>query len=122
MIYGRLFERFPSLRVATVELGSGWVPELLRNLERAGRGDLVEDPADTFRRHVWVNAYEHEDLDALAQMIGVERILFGSDYPHTDGLPRPADYSNALKSFDEGQVRRIMRENAVDFVRPGDSS
>jgi predicted TIM-barrel fold metal-dependent hydrolase len=119
LVYGKLFERFPTLRVATVELGCGWVPELLRNMERAGQGDLAEHPVDTFRRHVWVNAYEHEDLEGLATAIGVDRILFGSDYPHTDGLPQPVDYTGALDSFDDGAVRRIMRDNARDLLRTG---
>jgi predicted TIM-barrel fold metal-dependent hydrolase len=116
LLYGKLFERFPTLRVATVELGCGWVPGLLVNLQRAGQGDLAEPPAEVFRRHVWVNAYEHEDISALADDIGADRILFGSDFPHTDGLPEPVMYADALKGFDQASVRRIMHDNAREFV------
>ncbi len=116
LLYGKLFERFPTLRVAAVELGCGWVPELLANLDRAGRGDLAEPPADVFRRHVWVNAYEHEDIAGLAEHIGSNRILFGSDFPHTDGLPEPIMYTEALMALDAASVRRIMHDNAREFV------
>jgi predicted TIM-barrel fold metal-dependent hydrolase len=116
LIHGRLFERFPTLRMATVELGSDWVPGLLRNLERAGRGGLAEEPLETFRRHIWVNAFSSEDLAGLADLIGIDRILFGSDYPHTDGLREPADFMESLKDFAAADVRRIMRDNARELV------
>jgi predicted TIM-barrel fold metal-dependent hydrolase len=116
MLYGKLFERFPALRVATIELGCEWVPGLFSDLARAGRGDMSEDPIDVFRRHIWVNPYEHEDLAGLAEILGSDRILFGSDFPHTDGLADPGSYADALKAFDDQSVRKIMRENAIDFV------
>ena len=116
LLYGKLFHRFPTLRVASVELGSAWVHALFRNLEDAGRGDLDEDPADVFRRHVWVAPFESEDLGALAELIGVDRIMFGSDFPHMDGLAEPASFADALDGFDDAGVRKIMRDNARTFV------
>ncbi|MBO0730662.1 MAG: amidohydrolase family protein [Acidimicrobiaceae bacterium] len=118
LLYGKLFERFPTLRVGTIELGCAWVPELLRNLEQAGQGDLAEHPIDVFRKHVWVAPFEDEDIAGLARDIGTERILFGSDYPHTDGLAEPASYRDALTGFDAEAVRRIMHDNARELVRP----
>jgi predicted TIM-barrel fold metal-dependent hydrolase len=117
LLYERLFERFPSVRIGTIELGMSWVPELIRNLEKYGQGDLAEHPVDTFRRHVWVNPFETEDIAGLATMIGTDRIMFGSDYPHTDGLAEPAAYKDALESFDEDAVRSIMHDNARALVR-----
>jgi predicted TIM-barrel fold metal-dependent hydrolase len=116
LLYGKLFERFPSLRLATIELGCGWVKELLRNLEDAGRGDLDDDPIDIFRRHIWVTPFESEDLCGLAEAIGADRIMFGSDYPHMDGLAEPATYADALVGFDDGAIRKIMRDNARALV------
>lgn len=116
LLYGKLFERFPSLRVAAIELGCAWVPDLFEHLEEAGRGDLAEDPVETFRRHVWVAPFEHEDLVGLAAAIGTDRILFGSDFPHTDGLAEPASFADHLKAFDDDAVRKIMRENAFALI------
>jgi len=112
LIHGKLFERFPGLRLATIELGCAWVPELLRNLEQCGRGDLAEPPIDTFKQHFWVAPFEHEDVAGLAAAIGVDHVLFGSDYPHTDGLAEPVTYIDGLKGFDDDAVRKIMHDNA----------
>ena len=116
LLYGKLFERFPTLRVATIELGCAWVTELFRNMADAGRGDLDEDPAETVRRHIWVTPFENEDLLALADLIGGDRIMFGSDFPHMDGLADPATYADALKGFDDDGIRKIMRDNARALV------
>jgi predicted TIM-barrel fold metal-dependent hydrolase len=116
LIYGKLFERFPMLRVATVELGCDWVPGLFQNFERAGQGDLEEHPMDVFKKHVWVTPFEDEDIAGLAAMIGVERVLFGSDYPHTDGLAQPASIVDTLKGFSSDDLRKILYENPRQLV------
>jgi predicted TIM-barrel fold metal-dependent hydrolase len=118
LVYGGLFERFPTLRCATVELGCAWVPELLRDFERFGRGDLDEDPKQTFVRHFRVVPFEDEDITGLAAAIGVDRIMFGSDYPHTDGLADPASFADHLAGFDADAVRKIMRDNARTLIAP----
>jgi predicted TIM-barrel fold metal-dependent hydrolase len=116
LIYGKLFERYPTLRVATVELGCAWLPALFGNFERAGRGDLDDDPIDVFRRHIWVTPFDNEDIAGLAASIGVERVLFGSDYPHTDCLAEPASIIDSLKAFDSASLRRILHDNARELV------
>jgi predicted TIM-barrel fold metal-dependent hydrolase len=116
LIYEKLFERFPTLRVATVELGCAWLPTLFRNFEQAGRADLDEDPIDIFRRHIWVTPFESEDILGLAESIGVERVLFGSDYPHTDCLAEPASIVDSLQSFDRAALRRILHDNARELL------
>jgi predicted TIM-barrel fold metal-dependent hydrolase len=119
LIYGKLFERFPGLRVGTIELGSEWVPTLLQSLEQAGRGDLDEDPIDTLREHVWVAPFEDEDIVRLVDAIGIERIVMGSDYPHTDGLAEPTSFADHLTGFDDDAVRKIMRDNARQLITRG---
>ena len=74
------------------------------------------DPVDTLRHHVWVSPYYEEDLVALAERIGVDRILFGSDWPHGEGLESPLSFTDELAGFGEADVRKIMRDNALDFL------
>ena len=76
-----------------------------------------EDPLDTVRRHLWVTPYLEEDLRALADLIGVERILFGSDWPHGEGLAQPMDFTQELSAFSEAAVGRIMREQLPRAAR-----
>ena len=54
----------------------------------------------------------------LANFIGADRVLFGSDYPHSEGLAEPADYANQLEGLDDHAVRRIMRENQRELLIP----
>jgi predicted TIM-barrel fold metal-dependent hydrolase len=77
---------------------------------------FTEDPLDTIRNHVWVTPYCEENLRALADLIGVERLLFGSDWPHGEGLAEPIDFVKELDGFDAGEIRKIMRGNCLDLL------
>jgi predicted TIM-barrel fold metal-dependent hydrolase len=127
LIFANLFGRYPRLRVASVENGSIWVSYLLKAMDKMGGmgrrgpwigGRIREKPSAIFRRHVFVSPYYEEDLAELARAIGVSQILFGSDYPHPEGLAEPAQYLEELASFGPDDVRRIMRENALALVAP----
>ena len=116
-----LFARHPNLRVATIESGSTWVPDLLKTFKKV-YGQIphmfAEDPAETFRRHVWVSPFFEDDIKGLAEHIGVDHILMGSDWPHAEGLPDPTDYIHDLKGFNESDVRLIMHDNARALATP----
>ena len=120
MLVDGVFYRFPDLRVASIENGSDWVALLAKRLKKQANQtpwDFEEAPLDTLRRNIWVTPYYEEDLTALAELIGVDRILFGSDWPHGEGLANPTDFTKELHAFDEGDVRRILRDNALDLLR-----
>ena len=53
---------------------------------------------------------------ALADVIGVDKILFGSDWPHGEGLESPVSFTGELTDFSEADVRKIMRDNALDLL------
>ncbi len=114
-----VFRRHPELKVASIENGSDWLHLLakrLRKLANQTPSVFHEDPLDTLRRHVWVTPYLEDDLRALADLIGVERILFGSDWPHGEGVAQPLDFAKELSMFDEAEVRRILRDNVVELL------
>jgi predicted TIM-barrel fold metal-dependent hydrolase len=106
--------RFPDLRLVSVENGSDWVAWLLERFRvEYGRypGSFPEDPIDAFQRCVWVVPYWEEPIHELSRLIPVERVLAGSDFPHSDGLPEPTQFAKALAGFDDAEVRMIMRDN-----------
>jgi len=114
-----VFQRHPTLRVASIENGSDWLHLLVKRLRKQANQTpwvFPEDPLDTLRRHVWVTPYLEEDLGALADLIGVDRILFGSDWPHGEGVAEPLDFAKELGGFDEAAVRRIMRDNCRELL------
>ena len=119
-----VFDRFPGLRVATIEMGSDWVRELLRKLTKSHAQSpraYTQDPVESFRRHVWVSPFQEEDLRGMAALVGVDRMLMGSDFPHAEGIAEPAGYVEELADFSTREVRMIMRENALGLAerRPG---
>jgi predicted TIM-barrel fold metal-dependent hydrolase len=119
LIVDGVFHRHPKLRVASIENGSDWLHLLVKRLRKLANQTpraFHEDPLDTVRRHVWVTPYLEDDLRALANLIGVERILFGSDWPHGEGVAQPLDFEKELSPFEEDEQRRIMRENALELL------
>jgi hypothetical protein len=121
MITHGVFHRHPALRVASIENGSDWVAILAKRLRKKANQAprwFPEDPLDVLRRNLWVTPYYEEDIEALAETIGVGKILFGSDWPHGEGLAEPVTFTKELASFPAGDVRKIMRDNVIDYLGP----
>jgi len=124
MIGHCLFERFPGLRVCMAEQGTVWLPYILRKLDHAhllGRrakwGRLERRPSEIFREHFVVAPFPEENVARVVAEVGVEPIVFGSDFPHGEGLAFPSEYADAMLSgLPPDQVRAIMRDNLARFL------
>lgn len=125
LILHNLFGRFPLLRVVSIENGSRWIHSLLKKMDSAIKmttdrdytfGPLTDLPSALFARHVFVSPYPEDNLRALADTIGVSQILFGSDWPHPEGLHEPREFVEKLEGFSEVEIRRIMRENSAELL------
>jgi predicted TIM-barrel fold metal-dependent hydrolase len=123
LIFDNLFGRFPQLNVLVAEHGASWVPHTLRHMDKSrgmGRngpwvgGRLKERPSEIFKRHVRVAPYPEDDIPAIVgQLDGDDRVLvFGSDFPHAEGVVTPADFEQLLAPLPGEMRRRIMRGNA----------
>lgn len=111
-----IFERFPALRLASVENGASWVPDLLHRLDDAANrnpGFFKTEPSEVFREHVWVTPFWEDDLASLSTVVAIEQMLLGSDWPHAEGVERPADFiTDSLSWADDSTKQRIGRVNA----------
>jgi predicted TIM-barrel fold metal-dependent hydrolase len=119
LIFGKLFERFPNVRIASVENGSEFLGDLFNKLRSAGRklpGWFPEDPVETFRRHIWINPFWEDDVNETVELMGADRVIFGSDWPHIEGMPKPLDYAVELKAFDDADQQKILRDNAEELT------
>ena len=115
-----LFDRHPGLRIATVELGSGWVRELLRRMKIAyGKMPraFTRDPVETFTEHVSVAPFHEDNVAELVDLVGADRVLFGSDWPHPEGIREPADFFADLAGVPEDQQRLITSDNLRSLLR-----
>ena len=119
----QMYTRFPGLRVASVENGSDYLALLLRKLsQQASRapGWFDDDPVELFRRHVWMNPFWEDDVYELVELMGADHVVFGSDWPHIEGLPSPLDYLAEVEELDYGDRRLVMRDNtrSLTELRP----
>ena len=115
LILDRVFERYPNVRIASVENGSEFLPDLFRKLTSMARkapGYFGQDPVQTFKQHVWINPFWEDDVEEVARYMGTDRVIFGSDWPHIEGLPEPGNYIDDLSTFNEREKRLILRDNA----------
>ncbi len=115
LVCDNLFHRFPNLRVASVENGSKFLPGLFERLQVLARkmnGWFPEDPVETFRRHIWVNPFWEDHVDDVIAAVGVDRVIFGSDWPHIEALPEPLQYADELTHLTPADERAILLDNA----------
>jgi predicted TIM-barrel fold metal-dependent hydrolase len=115
-----LFERFPSLRVLPVENGSRWVGPLLDALGHTYERNpklFAEDPVAVFKRNIWVHPFHEDDPMDIVRLIGPDRVLFGSDYPHPEGLAEPISYVDRLAELPHDDIARIMGGNLADIMK-----
>jgi predicted TIM-barrel fold metal-dependent hydrolase len=108
--------RFPDLKIFSVENGASWVGHLLEQLDLTYRKmpqEFDEDPVHVFRRNVYVSPFWEDDIASLVELVGPNHVLFGSDYPHPEGLAEPLEYLDYLdkSNIDDADQRRIMSEN-----------
>ena len=123
LVFEKLFERFPNLRIASVENGSEFLPDLFKKLASTAKkyvGWFRDDPVASFREHVWINPFWEDDVREVVALMGPDRVIFGSDWPHIEGMPQPLDYVAELTPFDDAARAKILRDNAValNALRP----
>jgi predicted TIM-barrel fold metal-dependent hydrolase len=113
--------RFPDLRIAAVENGGDWVIPFLEHLEDVHRKmpqAFDEDPIEAFKRNIYVNPFHEDDIEQLGKTLGYDHILFGSDFPHPEGLAEPCSYVDHLPpGLAEEDVAAIMGGNLGRIMR-----
>jgi len=118
---GKLFERFPRVRVGSVESGSGYLPYLLKQLENARQrcsGYFGEDPIALFRKHVWINPFWEDEVADVVEWVGADRVIIGSDWPHMEGTTTPRDIIEECSRVDDGALDKILYGNTKELTEP----
>jgi len=65
---------------------------------------------------VWIAPFYEDDIRGLANSLGTERVLFGSDFPHAEGLADPNSFVDDLHGFSSAEVEQVMRDNARELI------
>ena len=120
-VFEKIFDRFPNLRFASIENGSDFLGPMFRKFDQTAKKSywwFDNHPVDTFKQHVWVNPFWEDDVDEVVELMGADRVIFGSDWPHIEGMPQPLDYLVELKNLDAEQTKRVMLDNVLELNTP----
>jgi predicted TIM-barrel fold metal-dependent hydrolase len=114
-----LSTRFPDIRFMPVENGSAWVRPLVHKLEKLyDRSPRLfdEDPMAVFKRSIFVHPFHEEDTVGLVRLLGADNVVFGSDYPHPEGLFDPVTFVDELDGLPEEDKRKVMGANLASLM------
>lgn len=132
VIYHNFFERFPNIKLGSVENGASWVPRFLVQMDKmrgAAKngywpcGQLKQRPSEIFKENCFVVAYPEDNVRQIVDQIGSSRpIVMGSDYPHAEGVASPREFAaEALEGLPAEEVRAIMYDNGRRLIPPANS-
>jgi predicted TIM-barrel fold metal-dependent hydrolase len=126
LLFSPVFHNFPSLKVALSEGGIGWIPYMLERIDYTwerhkyytGVNQDVR-PSELFRRHIWGCFIDDEFGIANRHWIGVDRITWECDYPHSDSNWPHARKRAAgtLADVPDDEVHQMVELNARKLFR-----
>ncbi|MET7772603.1 amidohydrolase family protein [Nocardia sp. NPDC005366] len=111
--------RVPELRILSIENGADWLPTLFRNLKLAYKKLphlFLEDPVVAFKRCVYMNPFWEDDYREIVELMGADHVIFGSDWPHPEGLRDPLSLLDYFDGIPEDDVRKIMGGNMLQLL------
>ena len=124
MILDGVLEEFPNLKMASVELGAGWVPEVLVRLDQIHKAysrvderlkSFKRTPSEQITQQMAFTPFVFEDVSRLVEQSNDELYLFSSDYPHTEGGRDPiARFESVMQGMPQESIDKF---NSGNFLR-----
>jgi predicted TIM-barrel fold metal-dependent hydrolase len=130
-----LFDRFPDLRVVSLENGVGWVKDVMKldrmyktkgearpgeqyvRLGRVGGTDITRLPSEVLRTNVYVAPFHEERFRDIVDLVGASQVLYGSDWPHPEGTVSPRAMLEDLDELTSEEVADVVYRNAKSLLR-----
>jgi uncharacterized protein len=127
LIFNRVFERFPRLSVVSAEKDIGWIAHYIGRMDHGydrhrhwmGQGALQMRPSETFKEHVYATFMDDVAGMATRHLINVDRLMWASDYPHSDSTwPHTKKVAEEImKDLTQEQVNKVCRGNAIKLLQ-----
>ena len=119
-----LATRFPRLKFMPVEYWAGWIRPFVARMRAAyERSPLIfdEDPFEVFKRNIYVHTFHEPDPQDLVDNweLPADRLMFGSDFPHPEGLADPLAYSETVKDMSPENQALIMGGTIARALKVG---
>jgi predicted TIM-barrel fold metal-dependent hydrolase len=126
-LWSGVLVRFPNLKLAYAESQMGWIPYVLERIDDvwednqgwAQTKQIPEPPSTYFHRSVWACFFKDQTGIDMRNKIGIDRITFETDYPHSDSTwpDTRAVAGKLLDGLDEDEVYKIVRGNAIELFQ-----
>ena len=129
MIFAGVFDRYPRLKVGSVEHETAWVPHWLRQMDftyrerpalgRAWKSRHAMLPSEYWQRNMFVEFMEDDCGIRLRDVIGVDNMLWGNDFPHAESTwPKSREFLDRIFAGAPDEDRRkITADNAARIFR-----
>ncbi|KZN61577.1 amidohydrolase family protein [Pseudoalteromonas luteoviolacea] len=124
-----VLHRHPNLKFAFLEAGAGWVPSWLWRLDEICKDDLPNElahniampPSEYFKRQCWVGVELGEPcLQEVIKMIGSDKLLYGTDFPHPDHLKFDINEFNEKNTgLSSNIIAQVLSGNGLEFFNIG---
>jgi predicted TIM-barrel fold metal-dependent hydrolase len=115
-----MLSRFPGVKLASVENGGNWAISCLKAMEKtyAKMPQVFEEhPREVFLRNIWINPFWEDSIKDLVGLMSPEHILFGSDYPHPEGMADPLGWAKEMAElFSPADIRKMMGANMYGLL------
>jgi uncharacterized protein len=127
IICSGMLDRFPELKIVSVESGTGWIPFILEALDYemdenapAAKAKLSLLPSEYFRRQIYATTwFEQRNLASLIESVGEDNIMFETDFPHPTCLyPDPLRTAERnMRALSPSVRRKILGDNGMKLYR-----
>jgi predicted TIM-barrel fold metal-dependent hydrolase len=118
-----LATRFPKLKFMPVEFQAEWIRPFIKRIQAAYERSPVlfdEDPFEVFKRNVYVHIFHEPDPQELIDMgLPADRLMFGSDFPHPEGIADPLAYSEVVANLSQEDQELIMGGTLEKVMKVG---
>jgi predicted TIM-barrel fold metal-dependent hydrolase len=117
-------DRYPDFKFVLGECGVGWIPYVLHRMDEEYENfsssiGLSMKPSDFWARQGYSTFQDEELSEEVLSLVGVDNIIWGSDYPHPDGIwPDSREIiERSLGHLDEGTLSKLVHDNAERLYR-----
>jgi predicted TIM-barrel fold metal-dependent hydrolase len=114
-----LATRFPDIRFMPIENGSQWVPTAMKQFQKLyARSPEIfdEDPMVAFHRSIFIHPFFEEDVMGIVDLVGADNVVFGSDYPHPEGLYDPLTFVDEIEDLTAADQAKVMGGNLAKLM------
>jgi predicted TIM-barrel fold metal-dependent hydrolase len=109
-----LATRFPKIRFMPVENGSQFIPTALKAFGKIYDKQpeiFPENPFEAFKRSIYIHPFFEEDVIGIVDLVGIDNVVFGSDFPHPEGMHDPTEFYDEIEELTEEDKAKLMGGN-----------